>query len=245
MGWLQWRENGSPAFAREFCPSTLSSTGSMVVVGFLNQSIKSPTHNTAQDQVHRTRRCEKTYFTGANKTTKRRRASASPRARHGVWLAGCASATPPYSFSRADVFDSSRYTRRVRRRTFTYTTCYNHGWGYNARENVESSIACRDASCMMYGSGCLFSLLHSIFTLFSRFMKHRGLFISCILLTTYSARKRNGSLVASYNWCIHKNSFSHTAVAIPITAISGYSRPARVARARLRRMLYTYDCHVT
>ena len=165
MGWLQWRENGSPAFAREFCPSTLSSTGSMVVVGFLNQSIKSPTHNTAQDQVHRTRRCEKTYFTGANKTTKRRRASASPRARHGVWLAGCASATPPYSFSRADVFDSSRYTRRVRRRTFTYTTCYNHGWGYNARENVESSIACRDASCMMYGSGCLFSLLHSIFAI--------------------------------------------------------------------------------
>ena len=167
MGWLQWRENGSPAFAREFCPSTLSSTGSMVVVGFLNQSNKSPTHN-RQDQVHRTRRCEKTYFTGANKTTKRTRASASPRARHGVWLAGCASATPPYiqTVFRAPIFDSSRYTRRVRRRTFTYTTCYNHGWGYNARENVESSIACRDTSCMYVSAWLrLFSLLHSVYSI--------------------------------------------------------------------------------
>ena len=128
-----------------------------------------------------------------------------------------------------------------------YTTCYNHGWGYNARENVESSIACRDASCM-YGWLVRFSLLHSIFI---RFMKHRGLFISCILLTTYSARKRNGSLVASYNWCIHKNSFSHTAVAIPITAIiiRIFSSRARCARAIAANALHVltavvlqYDC---
>ena len=243
MGWLQWRENGSPAFAREFCPSTLSSTGSMVVVGFLNQSIKSPTHNTAQDQVHRTRRCEKTYFTGANKTTKRRRASASPRARHGVWLAGCASATPPYSFSRADVIRFvALHTPRSPADFYLHDML--QPW-VGLQRKGKCGIQHRMSRCVVYVSWfglCLFSLT---FTLYSRFMKHRGLFISCILLTTYSARKRNGSLVASYHWCIHKNSFSHTAVAIPITAISGYSRPARVARARLRRMLYTYDCHVT